>query len=62
MTDPDQKVLGVRLEKQIMIAIDNKRMALGQQTGVIPTRSDIVRNALLAYLDEKSQSPKKNKD
>jgi len=44
------KQLAVRLEKEVLVAIDKKRMEIAQVEGIIPTRSDIVRTALGNYL------------
>jgi len=52
-TNTGNKQLAVRLEKEVLVAIDKKRMEIAQAKGIIPTRSDIVRNALERYLQIK---------
>ncbi|MBT8581173.1 hypothetical protein G6653_00020 [Polynucleobacter paneuropaeus] len=49
-TNTGNKQLAVRLEKEVLVAIDKKRMEIAQVEGIIPTRSDIVRAALGSYL------------
>jgi hypothetical protein len=49
-TNTGNKQLAVRLEKEVLVAIDKKRMEIAQVEGIIPTRSDIVRTALGNYL------------
>lgn len=56
------KQLAVRVEDEMLVAIDRKRMQAAEKSGQIPTRSDIVRLALEAYLsasDEKANEQKK---
>jgi hypothetical protein len=45
-----EKQVNVRLSAMQLAAIDRKRIELQPQMGVIPTRSDILRFALEAYL------------
>lgn len=45
-----QKQLAVRVEDDLLIAIDKKRMEMAESSGTIPTRSDVVRIALEHYL------------
>jgi len=45
-----QKQLAVRVEDDLLIAIDKKRMEMAESSGTIPTRSDVVRIALEDYL------------
>jgi hypothetical protein len=42
--------LNVRLTKEEIDRIDDKRIEAKAETGAIPSRSDIVREALAAYL------------
>jgi hypothetical protein len=42
--------LNVRISDKLETAIDEKRIALRAKMGTIPTRSDILRLALEAYL------------
>lgn len=42
--------LNVRISDTLETAIDEKRIALRQTLGYIPTRSDVLRMALEAYL------------
>ena len=49
-TNTGNKQLAVRLEKEVLVAIDKKRMEIAQAKGIIPTRSDVVRAALENYL------------
>jgi hypothetical protein len=42
--------LNVRVSEQLEKAIDEKRVALRESTGSIPSRSDVLRLALEAYL------------
>jgi hypothetical protein len=49
-TNTGNKQLAVQLEKEVLVAIDKKRMEIAQVEGIIPTRSDIVRAALGSYL------------
>lgn len=56
------KQLAVRVEDEMLVAIDRKRMQAAEKSGQIPTRSDIVRLALEAYLsasDKKTNEQKK---
>ena len=50
MTTSGQKQLAVRVDDETLQLIDKKRMQLAADSGVIPTRSDIVRVALEEYL------------
>jgi hypothetical protein len=43
--------LNIRMSVQLAQLIDAKRIALADQLGFIPTRSDVVRLALEQYLD-----------
>ena len=45
--------LNVRVTPQVEAVIDSKRIELAKSIGVIPTRSDVVRFALEAYLGVK---------
>lgn len=42
--------INVRLSDELVAAIDEKRVALRDSVGSIPSRSDVVRLALEAYL------------
>lgn len=42
--------LNVRVSEQVEKLIDNKRIELSKSMGNIPTRSDVLRLALAAYL------------
>lgn len=42
--------LNVRVSEELERAIDEKRIELREQFGTIPTRSDVLRLALEAYL------------
>ena len=42
--------LNVRVSDELERAIDEKRIELREKLGVIPTRSDVLRYALEAYL------------
>ena len=42
--------LNVRLDKELMEKIDRKRIQIANEFGTIPTRSDILRLALDAFL------------
>jgi hypothetical protein len=53
--------MAVRLDESILKAIDRKRMELAEQTGQIPTRSDVVRIALETYLKLSGEPPKKGR-
>ena len=44
------KQLAVRVEDEMIAAIDKKRMEIAEREGSIPTRSDIVRMAIEAFL------------
>ena len=48
------KQLAVRVEDELLAAIDKKRLELAQQLGTIPTRSDIVRIAIEKFLGLKT--------
>jgi hypothetical protein len=48
-----EKQVNVRLSAAHLAAIDRKRIELQPQMGVIPSRSDILRFALDAYLSGK---------
>ena len=54
--------LAVRVDDQVLAAVDAKRMKLASESGVIPTRSDIVRLALEAYLESTDGSAKKKQN
>lgn len=43
--------LNIRMSVQLAQLIDAKRIALAEQLGFIPTRSDVVRLALEQYLE-----------
>lgn len=45
--------LNVRVSDQLERAIDEKRVQLRESLGIIPTRSDVLRFALEAYLQIK---------
>ncbi|TRZ99857.1 MAG: ribbon-helix-helix protein, CopG family [Rhodocyclaceae bacterium] len=51
--------MAVRLDESVLKAIDRKRMELAEQTGQIPTRSDVVRVALETYLKSSGEPSKK---
>jgi hypothetical protein len=59
MSGPIPKPIAFRLDEALLQKIDKKRMSLAQETGTIPTRSDIVRLALESYLSETVKSPKR---
>lgn len=42
--------LNLRISEELERAIDEKRIALRDSLGTIPTRSDVLRMALAAYL------------
>ncbi len=42
--------LNVRVSEQVEKLIDKKRIELSKELGAIPTRSDVLRLALAAYL------------
>ena len=44
------KQLAVRIDDDLLAAIDRKRLEIGNAGGQIPTRSDVVRIALEQYL------------
>ena len=44
------KQINVRLDESTLKLVDSRRMELGQETGNIPTRSDVFRIALDEYL------------
>jgi len=44
------KPIAIRLDDVVLKQIDQRRMLIAQQTGEIPTRSDIVRMALVEFL------------
>lgn len=50
MTTSSRAQLNVRISEQLERAIDEKRIALRESFGAIPTRSDVLRFALEAYL------------
>ena len=45
-----QRQIAIRLDDQTFIKIDNKRVQLSEELGNIPSRSEVVRLALDAYL------------
>ena len=49
-TDPDRPQVNVRLDDEMIRLVDAKRVALQQELGTIPTRSEVVRIALEKYL------------
>lgn len=49
-TDPDRPQVNVRLDDEMIRLVDAKRVALQQELGTIPTRSEVVRIALERYL------------
>lgn len=59
MATTSQRPMAVRLDESILKAIDRKRMELAEQTGEIPTRSDVVRIALETYLKSSAEPSKK---
>ena len=48
------KQLAVRVDDELIAAIDRRRLDLAKESGRIPTRSDIVRLALEKFLGIKS--------
>lgn len=51
MSDPGgRSQLNVRVSEHLEKLIDKKRIELNEQLGAIPSRSDVVRMALEAYL------------
>ncbi len=50
--------VNVRLDQALVERIDQKRIELREQIGAIPTRSDVLRMALEAFLATKSASPR----
>lgn len=42
--------VNLRLDQEMVDKIDDKRVELKQKSGRIPTRSDVIRNALDQYL------------
>lgn len=44
------KQLAVRVDDELIAAIERKRMDVAKESGLIPTRSDIVRMALEEFL------------
>ena len=48
------KQLAVRVDDELIAAIDRRRLDLAKESGPIPTRSDIVRLALEIFLGIKS--------
>lgn len=51
--------INVRLSDDYIAAIDEKRIQLQQTLGTIPSRSDVVRMALDAFINAKPESGKK---
>lgn len=58
VTGIGQRQLAVRVDDETLVSIDKKRMELAEQTGEIPTRSEVVRIALDAYLKTSGASGK----
>ena len=52
--DSERPQVNVRLDQEIIRLLDEKRIALRRELGVIPTRSEVVRIALEHYLKQKS--------
>ncbi len=50
--------VNVRLDQALVERIDQKRIELREQLGAIPTRSDVLRMALEAFLVTKSAAPR----
>lgn len=50
MSTKSRAQLNVRISEQLERAIDEKRIELRESLGAIPTRSDVLRLALEAYL------------
>ncbi|MFZ4538787.1 hypothetical protein [Propionivibrio sp.] len=46
------KQLAVRVEDELLVAIDKKRLEMAHAQGTIPTRSDVVRAAIERFLSE----------
>jgi hypothetical protein len=51
-TDSDRPQVNVRLDDEMIRLVDAKRVALQQELGTIPTRSEVVRIALEKYLKQ----------
>ncbi len=51
--------INVRLSQELIEQLDQKRIALQPELGMIPTRSDVMRYALEAYLNEGKPGKKK---
>jgi len=47
-----QKQVNIRLDDETLRRIDNCRTELLKTEGAIPTRADVVRNAIASFLDE----------
>lgn len=52
-TNNDRFQINVRLDQEIIHLLDDRRVALKREMGIIPTRSEVVRLALLQYLKQK---------
>ncbi len=50
MSAPSRTQLNVRISERLESAIDEKRIELRETLGAIPSRSDVLRLALEAYL------------
>ncbi len=50
MSEPSRTQLNVRISERLESAIDEKRIELRETLGAIPSRSDVLRLALEAYL------------
>lgn len=59
MKGKGQSQLAVRVDDETLLALDRKRMDIAEQTGQIPTRSDVVRIALETYLKLSREPSKK---
>lgn len=56
-----QRQVAVRMDDDLIHKIDRKRMELASPTKGIPTRSDVVRIAVEAFLEQKPKGSTKGK-
>lgn len=52
-----QKQINIRLDDRTLELIDECRVELRAEVGAIPTRSDVVRKAILEFLDGRGKQP-----
>ncbi|WP_366519149.1 ribbon-helix-helix domain-containing protein [Natronocella acetinitrilica] len=57
MTEQKQRQVNVRLDEHLLKLIDTCRVEAHSASGGIPTRSDVIRDAIHEYLERRGKLP-----